>query len=46
MFTEIYTYVVALVSNWAALIWGTSLIFDVGGLVLRQNLIFGVQRAP
>lgn len=37
MFTEIYTYVVALVSNWAALIWGTSLIFDVGGLVLRKN---------
>jgi hypothetical protein len=37
MLAEIWTYTVALLSNWASLIWGTSLIFDVGGLVLRKN---------
>ncbi len=37
MFADIWMYIVALLSNWASLIWGTSLIFDVGGLVLRKN---------
>jgi hypothetical protein len=37
MLAEIWTYLVALVVNWAALIWGTCLIFDVGGLVLRKG---------
>jgi hypothetical protein len=37
MLPEIWMYISALVSNWASLIWGTSLIFEVGGLVLRKN---------
>lgn len=37
MLAELWTYIVALISNWASLIWGTSLIFEVGGLVLRKT---------
>jgi len=37
MRAEIWTYIVALVVNWAALIWGTCLIFDVAVLVLRSR---------
>ncbi len=37
MVADVWMYIVALISNWASLIWGTSLIFEVGGLVLRKN---------
>jgi hypothetical protein len=42
MLAEIWTYICALLSNWASLIWGTSLIFDVGGLVLRKTQYLAV----
>lgn len=37
MLAEIWAYIVALLSNWASLVWGASLIVDVGGLVLRKT---------
>jgi hypothetical protein len=42
MFAEIWTYIVALLSNWASLIWGTSLIVEVGGLMLRKKQYLAV----
>ena len=42
MFADIWTYIIALISSWASLIWGTSLIFEVGGLVLRKNQYLAV----